>query len=103
MRARVSVTTLKRLSALEQASSSSRMLVAPPFVAARCGFPPLMPIDEWEVAASAAQEALVGATRDDPLAVVRLVDDGPDPMDVTHRYKPTHERQKRRRKQWTTN
>jgi hypothetical protein len=49
-------------------------------------FPKITPIDEWDETATAQQAKLIDEARDlnpEPVVV------GPDPHDVTHRYKPT--------------
>lgn len=74
----VSLTTSKRLGKLEQSLAVGR---------ARAMWPALLPLDEWEAQAVVCQEALVMATREyiGPVAT----DTTPDPMDATHRYKPS--------------
>lgn len=77
MRARVSVTTLKRLDALERGRNAVRTLGA---------WPAILGWDEWEALAMVHQEKLCSDTRGD--APVVTAENLPDPMDVTHRYKP---------------
>lgn len=77
VRARVSVTTLKRLAALERGKNAVRTLGA---------WPAILGWDEWEALAMAHQEKLCSDTRED--APVVTADNLPDPADVTHRYKP---------------
>lgn len=77
MRARVSVTTLKRLAALERGKNAVRTLGA---------WPAILGWDEWEALAMVHQEKLCSDTRGNEIVVT--ADSLPDPMDVTHRYKP---------------
>lgn len=77
MRARVNLTTLKRLAVLERGKVAVRTIGA---------WPRILGWDEWETLAIPHQERLCGDTRgDDP---VINADSLPDPADVTHRYKP---------------
>lgn len=50
------------------------------------GWPAILGWDEWEALAMVHQEKLCSDTRGD--APVVTADNLPDPMDVTHRYKP---------------
>jgi hypothetical protein len=77
MRARVSVTTLKRLTALERGKNAVRTLGA---------WPAILGWDEWEALAMVHQEKLCSDTRED--APVVTAENLPDPADVSHRYKP---------------
>lgn len=80
MRARVSKATMKRLARVEQTRNVLRCVG---------GWGPILPHDEWEALAVAAQEKLIADTRgylDDRYPDEEC--DGADPMDVSHRYKP---------------
>lgn len=77
VRARVSVTTLKRVTALERGKNAVRTLGA---------WPAILGWDEWEAPAMVHQEKLCSDTRED--APVVTAENLPDPADVTHRYKP---------------
>lgn len=77
MRARVSVTTLNRLNALERGRNAVRTLGA---------WPAILGWDEWEALAMPHQEMLCSVTRENEAVVT--ANNLPDPADVTHRYKP---------------
>lgn len=77
MKARVSLTTLKRVAALERGRTAARIVGV---------WPRILGYDEWEALAMPHQERLCSATRGNEIVVT--VDDLPDPMDVSHRYKP---------------
>lgn len=79
MRARVSLTTLKRLAALERGQSAARTLDR---------WPVILDPDTWEREAMAHQDKLCADTRgDEPVTTEALC----DPADVTHLYKPEAE------------
>lgn len=77
MRARVSLTTLKRLAVVERGRAAVRTLGA---------WPVVLGWDEWEALAMTHQEKLCSDTRGNESVVT--TENLPDPADVTHRYKP---------------
>ena len=78
MKARVNLTTLRRLASLEQRRSAKRTIGA---------WPCILGYDEWEALALPHQERLCSDTRGNETVVI--TESLPDPADVTHRYKPT--------------
>jgi len=76
VRARVSLTTLKRLEVLERGKVAVRTIGV---------WPGLLGYDEWEAQAMAHQDKLCSDTRGEDHVVI--ADSLPDPMDVTHRYR----------------
>lgn len=77
MRARVSLTTLKRLAVVERGRIAVRTLGA---------WPVILGMDAWEALAMTHQEKLRSDTRGNEAVVT--AENLPDPADVTHRYKP---------------
>lgn len=77
LKARIGLTAIRRLAALEQRQTAKRTIGL---------WPSILGMDEWESQAMAHQDKLCSDTRGD--APVVNADELRDPADVTHRYKP---------------